>query len=40
MSIDEMIKWLDEYRHQCDQDTNYKLSEICILLVKLKEITN
>ena len=39
MSIDEMIKWLDEYRKTLnDEDANIRLSMIGIFLAKLKDL--
>lgn len=39
MSIDEMIKWIDEYRKTVkDEETNTRLSMIGIFLVKLKDL--
>jgi len=39
MSIEEMIKWLDEYRRTVkDEETNARLSMIGIFLVRLKDL--
>lgn len=41
MSIEEMIKWIDEYRKTViDEEVNTRLSLIGIFLVRLKELCN
>ena len=39
MSIEEMIKWIDEYRKTVkDEEVNTRLSMIGIFLAKLKDL--